>query len=95
MIKCPFCGSTSVIKSAVIKNKRGLTQRYKCKNCHRHFVRRDGFVKMKTPPSIVITALDLRAKGLSFGKIKQHLYEIYGRKVERSTIYYWQKSIVK
>ena len=91
MIKCPYCGSNKIIKAGVLKNKRGLTQKYKCKECNRHFVRRDGFQKMKTPSYIIITALDLRVKGLSFGKIKLHIKEKYGVEIHRSNILYWER----
>jgi transposase-like protein len=45
---------------------------------------------MKTKPEIIIDALDLRAKGLSYGKISDFLYQKYKVKVLRSNILYWQ-----
>lgn len=45
---------------------------------------------MRTPSEIVVTALDLRAQGLSYGKICKHIKEKYNKKVSRKTILDWQ-----
>jgi len=50
---------------------------------------------MKTKPEIIVTALDLRAKGMTLGNIQQHLIEIYNYRVARKTILAWQNKFGK
>lgn len=91
MFKCPHCKATNSVKHGIRKNKSGFVQIHLCKNCNKFFTKRNGFEKMKTKPEIIVDALDLRAKGLSFGKISDFLYQKYKVKVLRSNILYWQK----
>jgi transposase-like protein len=95
MFKCPHCKKTNSVKHGIRKNKSGFTQVFLCKECNRFFTRRNGFENMKTKPEIIIDALDLRAKGLSYGKIADHILQKYGVKVERSNILYWQNKFGK
>lgn len=90
MFRCPHCKKTDSVKAGYRKNKSSFIQRYRCNACKRYFVRRDGFERMRTNPDIIVTALDLRAKGLTLGKIRLHLIEKYGKKVTRKTILDWQ-----
>lgn len=46
---------------------------------------------MRTNPEIIVTALDLRAEGMSYGKICKHILKRYNKKVSRKTILDWQK----
>ena len=73
MHKCPYCKKIDSVKAGLRKNKSGLVQRYLCNICKRYYVDRKGFENMQTKPEIIITALDLRAQGLSFGKICKYI----------------------
>lgn len=95
MFVCPHCKKINSVKHGIRKNNSGFTQVFLCKSCDKFFTRRNGFENMKTKPEIIIDALDLRAKGLSFGKIADHLFQKYGVKVERSNILYWQNKFGK
>ena len=90
MFKCPNCKKTNSVKAGLRKNKSGFVQKYFCKECNKYFINRRGFENMRTNPEIVITALDLRAQGLSFGKIRKHILQKYNKKITRSTIFYWE-----
>jgi transposase-like protein len=90
MKRCPNCNKTNSKKAGLRKNKSAFVQRYFCNECKSHFVDRKGFERMRTKPEIIIDALDLRAKGLSFGKIKDYIYQKYNHKVTRATILNWQ-----
>jgi transposase-like protein len=95
MHKCPNCKKTNSVKAGLRKNKSGFVQKYFCNECNKYFIKRNGFDNMKTKPEIVIDALDLRAKGLSYGKIADYIFQKYGKKVERSNILYWQNKFGK
>ncbi len=95
MFKCPHCKKIDSVNAGLRKNKSGFVQKHLCKNCGKYFVQRNGFEKMKTKPEIIICALDLRAKGMSLGKIKDHLYLTYKIKVSTSNILYWQTKFGK
>lgn len=95
MFECSHCKQCNSIKHGIRKNKSGFVQIYFCNSCKKFFTRRNGFEHMKTRPEIIVDALDLRAKGLSFGKISDFIFQKYGKKVERSNILYWQKKFGK
>jgi transposase-like protein len=86
MKKCPKCKKANSVRAGLRKNKSGFVQRYFCIDCKSYFIDRKGFERMRTKPEIIIDALDLRAKGLSFGKIKDFIYQKYHLKVTRTTI---------
>ena len=91
MFICPKCKKTNSVKWGLRKNKSGFVQKYLCKDCGYLFVDRKGFERMRTNPEIIVTALDLRASGMSFGKICEHILKRYNKKVSRKTILDWQK----
>jgi len=95
MFKCPHCKKINSVKAGLRKNKSGFVQKYFCNSCNKYFVNRKGFENMKTKPEIIVDALDLRAKGLSFGKISDYILQKYGLKVQRSNILYWQTKFGK
>jgi putative transposase len=90
MFKCPNCKKTNSVKTGLRKNKSGFVQKYFCNECEKYFINRKGFENCQTKPEIIIDALDLRAKGMSLGKIALHLNQKYKTNLERSTIFKWQ-----
>lgn len=91
MFICPKCKKANAVKCGLRKNKSGFVQKYQCKDCGYLFVNRKGFERMRTNPEIIVTALDLRASGMSFGKICEHILKRYNKKISRKTILDWQK----
>lgn len=90
MHKCPYCKKIDSVKAGLRKNKSGFVQRYFCNKCKKLFIDRKGFENVQTKPEIIVTALDLRAQGLSYGKISKHIFEKYNVKISRSCILQWQ-----
>lgn len=95
LFKCPHCKKHSAVKAGLRKNKSGFVPKYFCKDCDKFFTDRKGFENCQTKPEIIIDALDLRAKGLSFGKITDHINQKYKTNVKRSTVLKWQNKFGK
>lgn len=95
-IVCRFCNSEDVLKQGLRRNKHGIVQRFKCKDCGRKFTLcENGFRKMEYKPEIVTLAPDLYFKGLSYRDIVDHLRQFYKIEVTHPTIINWVKRFVK
>ena len=90
MHQCPHCKKTNTLRAGLRKNQSGFIQRYFCSDCNKYFIDRKGFENMRTSSEIIVTALDLRAQGLSYGKICKHIKEVHHKKISRKTILDWQ-----
>jgi transposase-like protein len=90
MFICPHCKKTNAVKVGLRKNKSGFVQKYFCNDCKTYFVDRKGFENCQTKPEIIVEALDLRAKGMSLGKIVMHLNQKYKTSITRSSVLKWQ-----
>jgi putative transposase len=90
LFKCPHCKGNSTFKAGIRKNKSGFVPKYFCKKCNKFFTDRGGFENCQTKPKIIVDALDLRAKGLSLGKIADHINQKYKVNIDRSTVLKWQ-----
>ena len=95
MFKCPSCKKTNSVKAGLRKNKSGFVQKYFCNECQKYFIDRKGFENCQTKPEIIVDALDLRAKGMSLGKVALHLNQKYKINLERSTVLKWQNKFGK
>jgi putative transposase len=90
LFRCPKCKKYNSAKAGLKKNKSGFVQRYHCLECGYHYVNRKGFEHCHTRPEIIVDALDLRAKGMSLGKIVDHINKRYNVNIQRATILKWQ-----
>lgn len=90
MFKCPNCKKINSVKVGLRKNKSGFVQKYFCNECETYFVDRKGFENCQTRPEIIVEALDLRAKGMSLGKIILHINQKYNVNISRTAVLKWQ-----
>jgi len=91
-MKCPHCGSSQTIKAGKKKNKYVAKQGYRCKDCERFFVERDGFENRTYPGKIIALVLHLYVEGLSLSKIRKIVWQHHGYRPADSTILDWVRS---
>jgi len=94
-MKCPHCGSSRTIKAGKKKNKYVTKQGYRCKDCERYFVERDGFEDMTYPKEIIVAVLHLFVEGLSLSKIREHIYQHHGYRISDGSILNWTRKYAK
>jgi len=94
-MKCPHCGSERVIKAGKTKHKYVTRQGYRCRECKRYFVERDGFEGRHYPGEVIALVLHLYIEGLSLSKIREIMWQHHGYKPADSTILDWVKSYSK
>jgi transposase-like protein len=62
-VKCPKCGSENIKQAGKYKGKYKASQGYRCKDCERYFVERDGFEGKHYSKEVIVRALHLYAGG--------------------------------
>ena len=91
---CARCGSASIKKAGVRKNKSGNIQMFKCKDCNAKFSINLGFESMRATPEQITMAMNLYFNGESSRKTAQSL-TLTGIKVSHVTIQDWNKKYVE
>lgn len=94
-IKCPECGSRRIKKAGKYRGKYRVNQRYRCKDCGRCFVERDGFEGKQYPKRVIVQALHLYAEGLTLEKIRDYLGQHFDYWPAESTILDWVRHYSK
>ena len=95
MFSCPHCKSTNTKQHHTRKTKQGLTKVLHCLSCGKVFTPNHGFWKMKSPPHIIVKALDLHDKGMSYGEIVIYLWQQENFKTTKKTLWDWVKKYSK
>jgi len=94
-MKCPHCGSERIIKAGKTERKYVTKQGYRCKDCRRYFVERDGFEGRHYPGKVISQVLYLYVAGLSLFRIREFMWQNFGYRPADSTILDWVKSYSK
>ena len=90
MKNCRFCNSETLVKHAFINGK----QRFKCKNCGKNQLEKDG--RKKYDEKIIKMTMILFSEGTNYRAIARVLSKIFGRKIYYQTIIKWiQKEVDK
>jgi hypothetical protein len=76
-MRCPYCGSSRTIRAGKKRNKYVTKQGYRCKDCRRFFVERDGF-ENRTYPGERALVPHLYVEGLSLSKIREIVDQHHG-----------------
>ena len=95
-IECRHCQSKKTIKYGKYKTQhRGYIQRYFCKDCKRHFVEDDGFLKMKNNEKMICMSIDSYIDGLSSRKMRDQLNRHSDTKASHVTVLRWVRKYAK
>ncbi len=94
---CPQCGAApdNIGTKGERDNKTGRVQIFICKKCGHKFSSTLGFSKPRHDPLLIVAAIDLYMKNLSFRQVQQHLEAIYGCEVTAMTVHNWVKRYMK
>ena len=84
-MRCPHCGSSRTIRAGKKRNKYVTKQGYRCMDCRRFFVERDGF-ENRTYPGERAQVLHLYVEGFSLSKIEEIVDQHHGYRPADSTI---------
>lgn len=87
-LACVACGSESIVKDALRRNRYGSIQRYLCKACGKRFSYNLGFEKMKAQPQAITSAIQLYFTGESLRNVQKFL-RLQGVNVSHVAIYKW------
>jgi putative transposase len=93
LTECIYCGSSSIVKDGVRKNKFGEIQKFYCKDCGRYFTFNVGFERMKHNPQAITSAMQLYFSGESLRNVMKSL-RLLGVEVSHQTVYNWIKKYV-
>lgn len=93
-MNCCYCNSSRVWKYGIRKNKRGLFQKYKCKDCKKQFID-DDFLHMQTRKEVVAFAIRLWRKGLSLTWIAEEIRIVYGVNRNPTVVCFWVKRFIQ
>ena len=79
----------NIVKDGKRYNKKGLIQKYLCRNCGYRFVVNTGFENCKKNPKLICAAIDLYFKGVSLRKVADHIKQFYGVSVANTSVLRW------
>lgn len=93
--RCPYCGGTSIKPHGSRFNKSGSVRRFMCRECRQTFKDPTTRQDLNSQIALVIVALDLYYKRLSYREIQSHFFQIYGVHKPLSTIRKWVQRFTK
>lgn len=94
-VTCSYCGTERVIKWDKRHNKSGTKQRYQCKDCTAKngknvtFTPNDGFLRKKHHKDIIVETVSLHVRGMSGSEAADHMWQIHGAGMHRTTVTRW------
>ncbi|GKS67094.1 hypothetical protein YTPLAS73_06410 [Nitrosarchaeum sp.] len=88
-IECIKCKSENIVKDGKRHNKKGLSQKYLCRECEYRFVVNTGFKNSKKEPKLICASIDLYFKGVSLRKVADHVKQFYGVSISNVSVLRW------
>jgi len=90
---CPNGGDHIAVRDGIRACRKGIVQRFRCKTCRKRFIIDHGFSRIHSESRVVVAAVDLWAKKVSFREIADHFRGVYMIPVTKSTIERWVKKM--
>ncbi len=88
-LECLKCKSETIVKDGKRHNKKGLSQKYLCRECGYRFVVNTGFENSKKEPKIICASIDLYFKGMSLRKVADHVKQFYNVSISNVSVLRW------
>jgi transposase-like protein len=88
-LECLKCKSEKIVKDGKRHNKKGLSQKYLCRECGYRFVVNIGFENSKKEPKLICACIDLYFKGMSLRKVADHVKQFYGTSISNVSVLRW------
>ncbi|MCV0372410.1 MAG: DDE-type integrase/transposase/recombinase [Nitrosarchaeum sp.] len=89
-IECVKCKTEdNIVKDGKRYNKKGVIQKYLCRNCDYRFVVNIGFENSKKDPKLICACIDLYFKGVSLRKVADHVKQFYGVSISNVSVLRW------
>lgn len=88
-IECIKCKAENIVKDGKRHNKKGLSQKYLCRECGYRFVVNTGFENSKKDPKLICASIDLYFKGVSLRKVADHVKQFYGVSISNVSVLRW------
>lgn len=89
-LECVKCKTENkIVKDGKRYNKKGLTQKYLCRNCGYRFIVNTGFANAKKNPKLICAAIDLYFKGVSLRKVADHIKQFYNVEIANTSVLRW------
>ncbi len=90
---CPNGSAHVPVRDGHRKCRKGVVQRFRCRTCGKRFIIDHGFTRIQSKPRVVVAAIDLWAKKVSYREIADHLRGVYLISVTKSTVERWVKKM--
>ena len=85
---CPKCGSASLLKKGLRRNKHIALQKWLCRDCGHWFTLNLGFEGMRATPEIITNAMQIYFAGASFRGVRDFL-KLRGVKFSQQSVWNW------
>lgn len=88
---CKNCLSECVRPAGSMRGKKMM----RCNECGKRFIENDSLPTMRVNKHSIVTALSMYFEGLSVRKVSRQLENIYGEKVNQTTVWRWVQKYSK
>ncbi len=92
-VGCPCGAEHRFVRDGFRVCRKGIIQRFRCTTCGKRFIEDYGFSRIHSAPRLVVAAMDLWAKKVSYRQIADHLRNVWQIPVGKSTIERWVRKM--
>jgi len=82
---CKYCLSEYTRPAGSMRGKKMI----RCNDCGKRFIENDNLPTMRVNKHVILTALSMYFEGLSVRKVSRQLEQVFGEKVDQTTVWRW------